>query len=909
MDRIASFVRLAVIVGLLAGLVTAQKLAHEKYTLGNGLTVILHVDHTLPDVSVNLWYRVGARNEPPGRSGFAHLFEHLMFMGTRRAPGNEFDVIMETGGGWNNASTNLDRTNYYSSGPSELLPTLLWLDADRLEDMGHTMTAEKLDRQRDIVRNEIRQNVENTPYGRAYEESFKLLFPAIHPYHKGVYGTHQDLESATVEDVRDFFSSFYVPSNCSLCVAGDFDPETIKPLIAQLFGTLPRGAVPQPVHAEPPKLDGVVRRTMLDRVEQPKLAMAWNSPAAFTDGDAEMMLIGQILTEGKNSRLYTRLVEREQLAVSVSAAQEGSRLGSIFRLSVLTKPEADPAKVEAIVDEEINQLILTGPTPEELAQRQATAELELLTSLQDIAARSDKLNEYEFYWSTPDGLQRDLDRFRKATTDGVKTLARRVLDPSARIIIRVLPQEPDSRPSARDSRPVTAASKPFTPPAPESFRLSNGIPVQLWTMPELPIVTASLVVTADQSRWPLDAPGEAGASGMMASMLTEGAGNLDSAAFSAAWQQIGATCRTYAGREHAEVGVSVLARNFARATELWADAVRRPWFKNEDWERVKAIHLQEIEQAQDEPATVANRVADRLLYGDASPWAWPLAGTAATAERIGLEHVKTKHARLFQPGNAMIFVCGSLGAEDLKPLLEKAFGEWKAPATTVATASAAVTVAGPGPGLRVYVVDRPGAVQTVIHLQTPGVPFAHENRIPLRLISVILGGTFTSRLNQNLREQHGYSYGAQSAFEFGPIVGDFFAGAAVKADVTGAALKEILDELRKLRSGDITPTEFTKARRAYRTETVQGLATMDGRISFATALYRLGGTWADLATDLTKAETLDVAKLNALAKDGIPLERGVLVLVGDQKLILDQIKPLGLSVPVELDPEGTPVDK
>ncbi len=885
----------------LTTLASAQKLPFEKYKLDNGMTVILHVDHSLPNVTINTWYRVGARNEPPGRSGFAHLFEHLMFMGTRRVPGNAFDVVMETGGGWNNASTNLDRTNYFSSGPSDLLPTLLWLDADRLDEMGRTMTKEKLDKQVDVVRNEIRENVENTPYGRAYEGSFSLLFPQGHPYHNGVYGTHADLTSATVQDVKDFFSTFYVPSNASLVIAGDFDPAEIKPLVAKMFGTLPAGAAPTPRAVADPQVEGVVRSTMLDRVEVPRLAMSWISPGGFAPGDAELMLAGQVLTEGQNSRLYQRLVLQEPLAVSVSAEQENSRLNSIFRLSVEVKPDADMERVEAIVDEEIRKLQESGPTEDELRQRQATAEHELLTSLQSVAARADKLNEYEFYLGTPDGLEKDLSRFRGATAQGVAQWTKRVLDLSHRLIIRVLPDAVEPGTSARESRPAAARPRPFAPPAPETFKLQSGITVNFWPMPDLPLVTARMTFLPGG---PLDLPKEAGAAVLMATMLTEGAGARDSGAFSAALQQLGATMSAHADREAVTVGLSSLARNFDKAAELWADAVLRPRFAEDTWKVVHANHVQELEQDREEPTTVALKVATRALYGDESRWAWPTAGLVATVGPLTLDRIKARHAELVHPSLATIFISGSLTTDELKPILEKAFGGW----TSAATAASRVTDDPKVPPTqRMLFVDRPNAVQTVIRFASRAVPFADPGRVPMRLLNVALGGSFTSRLNQNLRERNGYTYGARSSFEFNRTLGAFTAGAAVRAEATGAALKEFLAEFAKIRAGDLSDDEVTKARRMMKTEFVQGLDSMEGRLGFASELLRVEAPWATISKDVETSESVTAAQVNKLAKDALALERGVLVLVGDKKLILEQTKDLGLPAPVEVDADGAPV--
>jgi zinc protease len=420
----------------------AQSVKFEKYKLDNGMTVILHEDHALPVVTINTWYYVGAKEESPHRSGFAHLFEHLMFMGTDRVPNGQFDQIMEGGGGANNASTEFDRTNYFSNGPASLLPTLLWLDADRLEDLGRTMTQEKLDRQREVVLNERRQSYENAPYGKSELLITSKMFPEGHPYHNEVIGTREDIEQAQVNDVKDFFASFYVPNNASLVIAGDFDPAKIKPLVAKLFGTLPKAKDPAHKTAPLVKLDTVLRETAHDKVQLPKVCFAYHSPAKFADGDAEMDLLGAVMSQGKSSRLYKRLVMDEKLANDVAAYQNSAKLQSVFRIDITTNPDADLDKVEKIVDEEVGRVLSDGVTAKELDQRTATVELRKLSQLQSIGAKADRLNEYEFYFGSPDGFKRDLDRYRNATPESVHGWAKKVLTPAARLIVRVLPEDP-----------------------------------------------------------------------------------------------------------------------------------------------------------------------------------------------------------------------------------------------------------------------------------------------------------------------------------------------------------------------------------------------------------------------------------------------------------------------------------
>jgi zinc protease len=346
----------ALLCGLLVALPAAAQerrieVPHEQYVLGNGLAVILAPDHSLPRVEVNIWYRVGSKDEKPGRSGFAHLFEHLMFMGTARVP--SFDVPIEAGGGANNATTSADRTNYFDWGPAAMLETLLWLEADRLESLDEAMNDEKLITQREIVRNERRQNGENRPYGTADLLVNELLYPPGHPNQIDVIGKHEDLVAATVADVTDFFQRFYVPNNASLCVAGDFDPAVTKAAIERYFGDLPAGPEPPRVRVDPVVLDGERRVVLEDKIQFPRLSMVWHSPAYFHPGDAELDLVGDALSNGKASRLYKRLVVEDGSAVDVAAYQASSLLGSQFRVEVYAVPGADLAALEAAVDEEL----------------------------------------------------------------------------------------------------------------------------------------------------------------------------------------------------------------------------------------------------------------------------------------------------------------------------------------------------------------------------------------------------------------------------------------------------------------------------------------------------------------------------------------------------------------------------
>jgi zinc protease len=412
--------------------------------LPNGMTVILHEDHSLPTVTVNIAYRVGSRYEEPKRTGFAHLFEHLMFMGTRRAPTKAFDAWMEAAGGYNNADTSEDHTEFYDVGPPTSLPLLLWLESDRLRDLGPMMTQEKLDAQREVVRNERRQTSESQPYGKVELILPELLFPERHPYHHPVIGSHEDLEAATVADVKAFFQKWYDPANASLVVAGDFDPKVALGIIDHYFGSIPSngGGHSPPEVAVPPlgKLTQVVSKTVTDKVELPKVILAWRSPKHFAPGDAELDLVASVLASGKASRLYRSLVYEKKLAQSVDAEQSSGDIASHFVIDAVAQPGVSLDKLEAAILAEV-ALVRTKPvTDEELARAQNGVATGFVARLQTIRGRASLLNAYELDVGDPSYAQKDLDRYTHATKDALLAVAKDTLDPDTRVDLRVVPE-------------------------------------------------------------------------------------------------------------------------------------------------------------------------------------------------------------------------------------------------------------------------------------------------------------------------------------------------------------------------------------------------------------------------------------------------------------------------------------
>jgi zinc protease len=413
----------------------------SKYKLPNGLVVILHEDHSLPLVVVNTVFKVGSRFEEPKRTGFAHLFEHLMFMGTKRVPPKMFDGWMEAAGGSNNAWTSTDRTDYYDIGPSNSLDLLLWLEADRFASLADEMTQDKLDVQRGVVRNERRQRSENVPYAKADLRLPELLFPPGHPYHHPTIGSHEDLQAATVDDVKAFFRRWYVPNNASLVVAGDFDPNVVKPIIEKRFGPLRNTPVPAAPEVPKVKLDKVVRETITDNVELGKIVMAWHSAPRYAAGDAELDLLSLILTEGKVSRLYKALVYDQALAQEIVAYQGSQDSASFFGIEAIAQPGVPLDKLEAAIDAELKKIMAEPVSAAELSRAQNQYETDFVSRLQSIHRRATTLNLYETFVGDPGFAEKDLDRYRSVTPASLLAITKGTLDPNARVIIHVVPEK------------------------------------------------------------------------------------------------------------------------------------------------------------------------------------------------------------------------------------------------------------------------------------------------------------------------------------------------------------------------------------------------------------------------------------------------------------------------------------
>lgn len=902
-SRLAHAIPAAPVLVLLLLPVSAQELSIETYTLPNGLSVTLHEDHRLPQVVINTWFAVGSKDEAPGRTGFAHLFEHLMFMGTARVPGNQFDVIMESGGGWNNASTSTDRTNYFSVGPPELLPTLLWLDADRLEALGENMTVEKLDLQREVVRNERRQQTENLPYGTAELLIPELLYPAEHPYHHPIIGSHEDLEAATLQDVKDFFATHYVAGNASLVVAGDFDPAAVREVIASTFGAVPVRPAPVHLSAPPVELDREVRHLALDQVSFPRLYLIWHSPALYAEGDAEMDLLASILAGGASTRLEKRLVIETGLAQEVVAYQYSKQLGSEFRVVATAAPGADLEAIKREVLAVLEELKEAGPTTEELQRVQAATESQFLRRMEGLLARADKMNAYRLHFGTADGFARDLARWTGATVESLRDQARLVFG-EGRLDLRVLPDEAAVAGADLDQRPEAFPASVFRPPVPQGFTLSNGIEVHALSRPGTRLFAGVLLAPGGESLVPTE---KAGLAPLLATMLTAGAGGRDAPAFNEAVESLGGAIGADAGPLSLTVSVSGLTSRMEETLDLFADAILRPNLTAEDFEREKTLALARIEARGENPQAVSRLVAALQLFGPESPFGRPSEGWARSLGTVAREDLEPWKARLLSPERARFVFVGDFDVDALGEALESRFGAWRPGAGAALAEPAVMSDAPPG---RLLLVDRPGAPQTVIRLIRPlAAPEDEVERARRSCLDIALGGSFTSRLNQNLREEHGYSYGAGSrVLQTGPQH-SMIVASSVQTEVTAAALGEIRRELEEMAAGTLGAEELAKARETARSNLVETAGTTAALTSTFAGLLSDGRPLDAVGRDLEALDAVDLDSANELARSGLyAWERFLVVLVGDAETVLPQLREAGLPEPLLLDAEGGPVE-
>ena len=895
-------------------------IAFEKYKLANGLEVILSEDHRLPLTAVNLWYHVGPANEEPGRTGFAHLFEHMMFQGSKDVKANEhFRYLEGAGASAINGTTDFDRTNYFETVPSNQLELALWLESDRMGYLIDKLDQTNLSTQQDVVRNERRQSLENQPYGIVEEALYHQLFPSTHPYYAEVIGSHADIQAAKLGDVRRFFKQYYAPNNASLAIVGDFDPATIKRVVEKYFGALARGPAVPKIRATTPPITSERRVVVQDQVELPRVYMGWLTPAIYKPGDAEAALAAQILAGDKSSRLYKSLVYQQQIAQDVTITQQSELLGSIFELYATARPGHTPAEIEKAIDEELSRFRNEGPEQKEVDRARNTIETNFVRALERLGGFggvADRLNQYNHYFGDPAYLERDIQRYRDATPGSIKTFAQQQLTDQQRVVVYGLPgkrdlgaEVPNQHPTVaqatesinpdapwRAVAPAKGPERPFTLPIPHSFKLQNGLTVIYDERPGLPIVAANLVVRTGNDASPIEKPG---VGNFAVAMLDQGTTTRTAAQIADEAAALGATLVTFSSMDGSEVIVRSLAANFPASLHLLADITLHPSFADAEIARQKTNRLGQLAQRRQDPSAVGDQVASRVLFGPRHPYGYADIGTEASIKSTSRDDLVRFWKAGFVPSNAALIVAGKIDSAELRVLAEREFGAWPAGTAVVPKLGTPATTQG-----KLVIVDIPDAPQTQLRVTSIGVPRSTPDFEAITVMNNALGGLFSSRINLNLREAHGYTYGAWSFFHPRRLPGPFIAAAGVRTDVTAPAVSEILKELNRIRSAALTDQELALAKDAEIRSVPSNFETAGNATNhYGTAYtYGLGLDYysklpARLAA-VTSAAALEAARKYVLV-DGMRV-----IAVGDRAKIEPKLRELQLGPIEHRDTDG-----
>ncbi len=869
-----------------------------KYVLENGLTLVVHEDNRTPTVNVQIYYHVGSKNEPKGRSGFAHLFEHLMFNGSENFNDDFFAATQQIGATNQNGTTNTDRTNYYQTVPTEALDTVLWLESDRMGYLLGAVDQARLDEQRGVVQNEKRQG-ENQPYGQVYNHLIAAMYPEEHPYGHTVIGSMEDLEAASLEDVSDWFKKWYGPSNAVLVLAGNITPEQAKAKVEQYFGELPPG--PPVSHPKSWVLDAPEdqREVMYDRVPQPRIYRTWHVPELGHPDGEELDAISSALAGDRNARLTKRLVHDEEVATGVFVSNSQSEIAGRFQIVVIPKPDADLAYIERAVDEELEKLLAEGPTAAELEKVKVGTLRGLVDSLERAPSKAQLLATWETYTGDPNGWKTSLERLQAVTSQSAATAANKWLTRGS-YTLTVLPFEEFqafAEKVDRSAMPLPTSVADATFPDYEEATLSNGIRVLLAERHDVPRVDIQLMmdtgVGADYAQV------NEGVASLSSGLLDEGTMTRTALEIADQLDRLGAGVGASGGNESASVSMSSLTVTLDPVLEIFADVARNPAFRDSDFNREKAQYVQGIRQSLSQPDAIAARVLGAKVWGADHPYGRTV--TPEQAEAITREDVAKFHADWFGANNATLIVVGDTSLDEMLPKLEAQFGDWADAPGTAITVEQTPRPSAP----RVYLVDRPGSLQSVIMAGATMPPLDAQSNFRERLFNDLFGGNFTSRVNMNLREDKGWSYGSRTSISGGEGPRQFQVRAPVQTDATKGALEELRMELTGIVGANpATPEELEKVK----TNAVLGLssrwetgAAVAGSLT-GIVTYDFPEDYFQTYADSLRAVTLEDVRLSG--REILPDQNLVWVIVGDLEEIEDDVRSLGLGEVSVVDERG-----
>ncbi|HZS57114.1 MAG TPA: pitrilysin family protein [Bryobacteraceae bacterium] len=868
----------------------------ESFVLDNGLTVIVHEDHKTPIVAVNIWYHVGSKNEKPGKTGFAHLFEHLMFGGSEHLEGSYIEAMERIGATDLNGTTSEDRTNYFENVPTSALDYALFAESDRMGYFYNTIGQEVLDLQRGVVQNEKRQG-DNQPYAIVEDLVVKSTYPAGHPYAHTVIGSMEDLDSASLEDVRDWFKTYYTPSNAVLVLAGDVTTEQAREKATRYFGAIPPGTPVAHQRAWVARMEDEHREVVQDRVPQARLYKIWNVPGYGTKAADHLRIGAGILSSGKNSRLYKRLVYDDQIATQVGAYLDEREIGSQFVVVATARQGEDLHKVEKAVDEELDRFLNDGPTPRELDRIRTQTYGSFVRGVERIGGfggKSDILASNQTYLEDPHGYKQRLRHLEEVTPEQLRESARAWLSNGV-YALEVVPfieakQSAEGTPE-RNSLPGLGSPHDLRLPPVHEATLPNGLKLLVAERHEVPAVNFWLDVDAG---FAADQFATSGTARLTSSLLTGGTKRRTALEISDEVQMLGAQVSSGCNLDLSTVYLSALRATLDESLDLFTDIILNPEFPAEDFERQRTLQLAAIANEKVTPLQMALRALPPLLFGPKHAYGTPLtgSGTPETLAAMKREDIVRFHSTWFKPNNSTLIVVGDTTVEEIKPKLEKLFGSWGSASVPVKDLRHVARPSKP----KIYLIDKPGAQHSVVIAGTIAPPANAKNEVALETMNNIFGGTFGARLNMNLREEKHWSYGAASVLYAARAQRPLLAYASVQGDKTADSISEMLAELSGMNGlKPITAEELEKVKQQQIFELPGAHETMNAIGGLFGDLLQLGLPLNFYDDYVSRVSALTTPELEACAKMLLNPGEMIWLVVGDRAQLEGPLQALHIG--------------
>lgn len=870
---------------------------YEKFTADNGLTVIVHEDRKAPVVAVAVWYKVGSKDEPAGKSGFAHLFEHLMFNGTENYDDEWFKPLQEVGATGLNGTTNFDRTNYFQTVPTPALDRILWMESDRMGHLLGAVTQEKLDEQRGVVQNEKRQG-EDQPYGSLITHGVKALFPNEHPYSHTVIGSMEDLNSATLEDVKAWFTQYYGPNNAILVLSGDINAAEAKPLVNKYFSDIAPGPALSKWQSWVPERKANTREVVQDKVPQTRIYRLWVSPENASPTATDLFIAASVLGDGKNSRIYKDLVYNQQIATNASVFNYEQKLASIFGISVDVKQGVDPATVEREMDRIINTFLQSGPNKDEVKLVSTKRKASIIRGLEEVGGlggKADTLASGEFIAGDPNYFKTELAELSTSTPNKVKMAAQQWLSDGWHQITYVPFTEYTHAPEGVDRStglPDITSETTLSFPNITETTLSNGIEVVFAKRATVPLVNIAVQFDAGYSA---DAGGKLGLAEFTTRMLDEGAGQYDALTLAAELEQLGVNLTSGSNLDTTTIRMSILKENMENAIPLLGDILRAPSFVDEEIERQRALILSDIAQQKSRPVSIALTLLPPLIYGEGHAYGIPFTGTGtendvSTISRNDLVNFKDTWLR---PDNATIFVVGDTTLNAITPILEDEFGSWE---VNGEKGSKHIAQAKLPPQGQAIIIDRPGSQQSLILAAHIAPPTGADNNIAIETMNQTLGGAFTARVNMNLREDKGWAYGAYTFLQDARGQRPFMVYAPVQTDKTGLSLIELKKELTQYLSDKPPISEELERARLDQVRSLPGqFETASAVLNSLLSSSRFNRPYNYPKTLVEQYNKLSLEDLSAAAADMVHPEKLTWLIIGDAKKIKAEVEAANIG--------------